>query len=431
MFLMVQTFALGLAETAGKCLNRLTRGGCLIVFMVMSAACGPALAKQSFVDWLADFRSEALRFGIRAEVFDDALRGVTPDYKLPDLALARPRAQRKVRGQAEFVRPPQAYLSERILGRLTSQGRQLATRHKATLARIERELGVAPAVVLAIWGRETAFGRHRLPHNAIRALATQAYAGRRKRVFRRELLYALRLVQDGIATKAELRSSWAGAIGLTQFMPSEYYALAYDLDRDGRKNIWAPADALASAANQLREKGYERGRTWGFEIELPGKVTCAMDGPRDARTIAEWSDLGVVRTRRRRFPERYRDVVAFLFTPGGGDGPAFLVLENFMVFKRYNPSDLYALFVGHLADRIAGGTTFATPWRDIRQLRTSAIKQIQSHLKTAGLAISKIDGKIGANTRSQIGRYQQRNGLKVDCWPSEKLLRFMQRKTRQ
>ena len=287
-----------------------------------------------------------------------------------------------------------------------------------------------PEIVLAIWGRETAFGGYRLPHNAIHVLATQAYVGNRSRVFRRELLYALKLIQDGIASKAQLRSSWAGAIGMTQFMPSEFDELAYDLDGDGRKNIWAPADALASAANQLREKGWQKGKTWGFEVRLPHQVTCAMDGPRDARTVRKWAAMGVVRTRGRKFPDGYLDDVAFLFTPGGGMGPAFLVLENFMVFKRYNPSDLYALFVGHLADRIAGGGDFARGWRDIRQLRTSAIAEIQGNLKAGGYAISKVDGKIGANTRSQIGRYQQNNNLKVDCWPSAQLVGYMRRQAK-
>lgn len=393
---------------------------------IIHAGLPAAHARQDFAEWRSELRIEALRFGIKASVFDDAMAGVTPDLSLPDLDIRLP-SRSKPKGQAEFVRPPQAYLSKRILERLAAQGRTLRVRHRDALARIERELGVAPEVVLAIWGRETAFGGYRLPHNAIRVLATQAYIGRRARMFRRELLHALKLIQDGVATKAQLRSSWAGAIGMTQFMPSEYATLAYDLDRDGRKDIWSPGDALASAANQLREKGWQPGKTWGFEVHLPTNVTCAMDGPRDARTVRAWRSLGVVRTAGRRFPDSYQDDVAFLFTPGGGQGPAFLVLENFMVFKRYNPSDLYALFVGNLADRIAGGGDFHSPWRDIRQLRTTAIAEVQQHLKEAGLAISKVDGKIGANTRSQIGRYQLDHRLTVDCWPSQNLLVHMRR----
>jgi len=226
----------------------------LLVCFLLCPAVSQASARESFSQWLVRFRIEAIRFGIQADVFDRALSGVRPDYGLPDLAIKRPR-KAKPKGQAEFVRPPQAYLSTRILDRLTTRGRKLLIKYRGELRQVERELGVPPAVVLAIWGRETAFGGYRLPHNAIRVLATQAYIGNRPRVFRRELLYALKLIQIGVATKAQLKSSWAGAIGMTQFMPSEYETLAYDLDRDGRKDIWSPGDALASAANQLREKG--------------------------------------------------------------------------------------------------------------------------------------------------------------------------------
>ncbi len=399
-------------------------GGAVLVGVVFAPVNLAPASEPSFARWRLDFRAEALRFGIGPATFARAFDGIKPDLSLPDLAVPHHPTSRP-RGQAEFVKPPQAYLDPRMLARLTARGRALYTKHRRQLEQIRRELGVAPEVVLAIWGRETAFGGYRLPHNAIRALATQAYIGRRRPVFRRELLYALKLIEDGIATRAKLRSSWAGAIGMTQFMPSEYFDLAYDLDRDGRKDIWSPGDALASAANQLRDKGWQSGQTWGFEVELPKRVTCAMDGPGAARTINAWARLGVMRSRDRTFPNRYGDEIAFLFTPGGGMGPAFLVLENFMVFKRYNPSDLYALFVGHLADRIAGGTDFAGLWRNIRQLRTTKIAAIQRQLKQRGFAISKIDGKIGANTRSQIGRYQVGHGLRVDCWPSAPLLRHM------
>lgn len=395
------------------------------LFALVGLASVMAAERVDFNSWKRALRQDAIVFGIAPDVFDSAMAGIKPDYSLPDLV--RPSGkQKRIKGQAEFVRPPQAYLSKKLLNNLAQRGRQLLQRHAAALRQIEREIGVEPAAVLAIWGRETAFGGYRLRHNAIRALATQAYTGRRSRVFSRELLHALKLIQSGVGTRARLRASWAGAIGLTQFMPSEYDTLAYDLNRDGFKDIWSPEEALASAANQLRAKGWESGKTWGFEVRLSDRVTCAMDGPRDARTIRDWQALGLARTGDRAFPVSYLDEVAFLFTPGGGQGPAFLVLENFMVFKRYNPSDLYALFVGHLADRILGGGDFRGRWNNIRQLPTSEIKAIQAHLKSAGLNISKVDGKIGANTRSQIGAYQQRHKLRIDCWPSTKLLRHMQ-----
>lgn len=379
---------------------------------------------ETFDEWRTRLWPDARAFGISRATFDAAFKGLKPDLGLPDLIIPG-RKEKQVKGQAEFTRPPQAYLSRKYLAKLARQGRTFRQRHAKTLARIQTELGVAPHVVLAIWGRETAFGRYRLPHDAIRALATQAYTGRRKEMFREELLNALKMLETGVIKRASFRASWAGAVGLTQLMPSEYFTLAYDLDGDGQKDIWSVPDALASAAHQLRKKGWEPGRTWGFEVTLPKAVTCAMDGPRGARTIAAWAKLGVRRTAGRRFPDAYKAVEAFLFTPGGGLGPAFLVMENFMVFKRYNPSDLYALFVGHLADRIAGGSDFKRGWGKIRQLPARRIAAIQDHLKRGGYAISKVDGKIGANTRSQIGTYQVDHKLAVDCWPTARLLAHM------
>jgi lytic murein transglycosylase len=281
-------------------------------------------------------------------------------------------------------------------------------------------------VVLAIWGRESAFGSHRSPHYAIRALATQAWLGRRKDLFRSELIYALKLLEDGVRTREEMNASWAGAMGLTQFMPSEYYTLAYDLDGDGRKDIWGSVpDALASAANQLRAKGWVPGQPWGFEVRLPANTSCRLEGPPYTRTVREWAKLGVARTRGRAFPDTALDAQAFVLTPGGAHGPAFLALENFMVIKRYNMSDLYALFVGDLADRIGGAGTFEVRWGAVRQLSSRSIEEIQERLQARGYAISKVDGKAGMNTRALIGDYQSASRLKVDCWPSEALLRHL------
>ena len=276
--------------------------------------------------------------------------------------------------------------------------------------------------MLAIWGRETAFGSHKSSYYVVKALATQAYLGRRKELFRSELLYALKMLQDGVRTRETLTGSWAGAMGLTQFMPSEYYTVAYDLDGDGRKDIWGSvADALGSAANQLRAKGWVPNQSWGYEVRLPKDVSCLLEGPDNGRPLSEWVKLGVVRASGD-FPHPALDQQAFVLTPAGAYGPAFLAFENFLVIKRYNMSDLYALFVGSLGDRIAGGTAFVTPWADIQQLSAKGIEGIQEGLKSQGYAVSVIDGKAGMNTRSLIGAYQKANNLKVDCWPTEALL---------
>ena len=356
--------------------------------------------------------------GISRATFDQALRGVEPDLGLPDLVLPG----KELKGQAEFTKTPAEYLSATYLAKLGEQGKSLQVKHAVWLDKIERELGVQRQFVLAIWGRETAFGVHRSPHYAIKVLATQAYVGRRKEMFRNELLHALKMLQDGVRTRDTLNSSWAGAMGLPQLMPSEFYTLAYDLDDDGRSDIWnSVADALGSAANQLRAKGWVPNQSWGYEVRLPRDISCLSEGPDNARPVREWVKAGVVRVAGD-FPAHALDQQAFVLAPAGAHGPAFLALENFLVFKRYNMSDLYALFVGNLGDRIVGGGDFRTPWGEVRQLSAKGIEEIQEKLQTLGYAVAKIDGKAGMNTRSLIGAYQKANSLKIDCWPTEALL---------
>jgi lytic murein transglycosylase len=387
-----------------------------------------AQAPGAFREFIESLWPEAEAKGVSRRTFDAAFQGVKLDLTAPDLVLPG-KAQSDVKGQAEFTRTPAQYLNVGQLARLADQARSLLAKHRDWLAKIERELGVPGPVVLAIWGRETAFGApNHSPHYAIQALATQAFLGRRKELFRSELIWALKLLEDGVRTRENLNGSWAGAMGLTQFMPSEYYSLAYDLDGDGRKDIWGSVpDALASAANQLRFVGWVPGQPWGFEVRLPAGVTCDLEGPPNARTVREWTKLGVVRARGQAFPDHVLDAQAFILTPAGAYGPAFLALENFMVIKRYNMSDLYALFVGDLSDRIAGAGTFQTPWADVSQLSTRGIEELQKRLQAKGYAIAKIDGKAGMNTRALVGAYQRATGLKVDCWPSEALLAHLRR----
>ncbi len=384
-------------------------------------------APQSFDRFLKDLWPDAEAFGISRATFDRALKGVRPDRRLPDLVIPG-RSKRTGKGQAEFVKPPQRYLNKRQLARLARHGRWFMAKYATALRRIEQEIGVERHVVLGIWGRETAYGTYRLPHYAIRALATQAYLGRRKQMFRNELLHALKLLEDRIITIAQMRSSWAGALGLPQFMPSEYDRYAYDLDGDGRRDIWKSVpDALASAAKQLKDKGWIRGLSWGYEISLPPNLDCALEGPGDARPLAEWAKLGVKRKDGKPFPAEHLQRSAYMMSPGGMLGPNFLVTENFKVYRLYNKSDLYAVFVGHLADRITGRGDFLTPWRNIRQLSTAGLAESQQRLQDLGYQITLVDGKIGSNTRKQIGLYQRAAGLKVDCWPSAKTLRRLRR----
>jgi lytic murein transglycosylase len=398
--------------------STLAAGLCFLVGAPPAASQTPG----AFREFIESVWPEAQAKGVSRATFDAAFQGVALDLTLPDLVLPGKKPS-DAKGQAEFTRTPAEYLNTSYLASLARQGRVLLAKHRDTLDKIEREIHVPAPVVLAIWGRESAFGSHHSSHYAIQALATEAYLGRRKDLFRTELVYALKMLQDGVRTRDTMTASWAGAMGLVQFMPSEYYTLAYDLDGDGRKDIWnSLPDALASAAYQLRAKGWVPGQAWGFEVRLPPGVSCRLEGPPHARSVRAWAKLGVTRTRGRTFPPEALGSEAFILTPGGVHGPAFLALENFMVIKRYNMSDLYALFVGDLADRIGGSGTFEMPWAPVRQLSARGIEEIQERLQERGYPIEKIDGKAGMNTRALIGAYQHANRVKVDCWPSEALL---------
>lgn len=394
--------------------------------LIFAAAFGSAeaAADPGFRAFLDDVWPEAKAAGVSRATFDAAVTGLEPDTTLPDLVLPG-RTTPVMKGQAEFTREPRDYLKVSYLNNLASQGRALAQRHRTALERIEATYGVDRYSVLAIWGRETVFGTYKLPHDAIRVLATQSYMGRRKDFFRKEFVLALKMLEDGIP-RAKMRASWAGAIGQTQFLPSEFYQHARDHDKDGIANLFdSVPDALASAARQLQAKGWVRGRTWGYEVEIPPSSDCSLEGPPGIRPVRDWVALGYKRVGSRPFPPEISDDAAYLMSPAGAYGPSFLVLENFQVIRRYNTSDLYATFVGNLADRIAGGGDFLTPWQPIGPQRTELIRAVQTALQKAGHPIEKIDGFIGSGTRREVGRYQKANGMKIDCWPSDPVLRHL------
>lgn len=384
-----------------------------------------ARADAAFRNFIAELWPEARSAGVSQTTFDRETRDLEPDLTLPDLVLpGRPAGAGK--GQAEFTVAPADYVSEKRIAVLAREGTALSRKHKTILASVEAGIGVDSAAILAIWGRETAFGSHRARYDAVRVLATLAYTGRRRDLFRKELIFALKLLEDGRLKRGEMRASWAGAMGLTQFMPSEFYSSAIDGDGDGRIDLFGSvADALGSAANQLKQKGWVRGLPWGIEVKTGPRVDCANEGPLNAKPIAAWARLGVERADGARFSSSDLMADAYLMSPAGTYGPQFLVTENFKVLRAYNTSDLYAVFVGHLADRIAGGSPFRTPWSAIRQLEPAGILEIQSRLKASGYIIEKLDGKIGSETRLRIGLYQRARSLKVDCWPRAELLKAM------
>jgi lytic murein transglycosylase len=379
------------------------------------------VAFRSFLDRLWP---EAHALGVARATFDAATRELEPDLSLPDLVIPgrpeRPRGE-----QPEFVQTPADYLKEAALARLAAQGRKLAADHRATLAAVEQSFGVPGSVVLAIWGRETAYGTAKLPHNAIRVLATQAYLGRRKEQFRQELLLALKMLQEGHVALANMRSSWAGAMGHPQLLPSGFYKHAVDFDGDLRRDIWGSVpDALATIAKQLADMGWQRGQRWAYEVRTPQDVDCTVAEPGTRRPVAEWLRLGYAPADGRT-PARDLAAPASLLMPEGTYGPAFLTLPNYYVLKDYNFSDLYVLFVGNLSDRIAGGGPFATVWSKAAQLRSAEVETMQRELTARGFYADKLDGKAGMLTRAALGAYQKAHGLKLDCWPTPAVIDHM------
>jgi lytic murein transglycosylase len=385
-----------------------------------------AAADPAFTAWLQSLWPPAQALGVSRATFDAATRGLEPDLSLPDLVLPG-RPEKPSAGQPEFVETPADYLKEPAIERLAAQARMLYRQYRTPLMAIEQEYGVPPTILLAIFGRETDFGRAVDTRNAIRVLATQAYLGRRKEKFLDEFLAALQIVQSGKVEVAYMRSSWAGAMGLTQFMPSDFLKYAVDFDGDGRADIWnSVPDALASAAKQLVGEGWQRGVHWAYEVHPPADVDCTIGVPDHTLAIGDWLKHGYTPAYGRAISAAERAETASLLQPAGLYGPSFLATKNYFAIKEYNFSDLYVLFVGHLSDRIVDPRPFETPWSNVAQLPTSDLDRMQQNLTERGYYHDKIDGKAGMLTRAAVGEYQKRNGLKVDCWPSAAVLRQME-----
>jgi len=394
---------------------------------VVAAALGmssPARATDAaFTQFIASLWPEAQKEGVARATFEAETRGLEPDYKLPDLILPG-RPATGAPSQAEFVQVPADYIKDASIARLAADGQKLLAQYRPALNAIEARFGVPATIVLAIWGRETDYGRYRLPYDLVRVLATQAYVGRRKEQYRTELILALKILSDGVVKRPDLRASWAGATGLTQFLPSEFYKHGVDFDGDGRVDIWhSVPDALASAAQQLVNKGWQTGVRWAYEVRAPASVDCTMGVPEVTRPIGEWLRAGFAPVRGQKLSESELAEPASLLQPEGIYGPSFLTTKNYFVIKEYNFSDLYVLFVGHLSDRITSPLPFATPWAASAQLRTADVEAMQRGLTQLGLYKDKLDGKAGMQTRAALGAYQKKAGLKVDCWPSDAVLR--------
>jgi lytic murein transglycosylase len=397
----------------------------VVVFLLCASSAAPAAADAAFQAWLQSVWPQAHEFGVSRATFDLATRGLEPDLSLPDLVLPG-RPERPPPGQPEFVQTPADYLKESTFERLAAPGRKLLDQYRGALDAIDAQYGVPPTVLLAIFARETDYGRSPETHNAIRVLATQAYLGKRKDKFLTEFLLALKMLEEGDVKFADMRSSWAGAMGLTQLLPSDYFNYAVDPAANRRPDIWnSVPDALAAAARQLLAKGWQRGVRWAYEVHAPANVDCTLGIPDNKLPLGEWLKRGFVPAYGRKLAGAELSREASLLQPAGLYGPSFLATSNYFAIKEYNFSDLYVLFVGHLSDRIIDPRPFETPWAKIAQLPTRDLDRMQRILTERGYYHDAIDGKAGMKTRAALGEYQKRNGLAVDCWPSAAVLAHM------
>jgi membrane-bound lytic murein transglycosylase B len=379
---------------------------------VARAATSPEPQAASFAEWRAQFRPRALAAGIRPETFDAALAGVSPD----------PEVMRLDGAQAEFTKPIWEYIDGAASGERVATGRARAASLGPTLAAIEARYGVDQEIVLAIWGMESSYGAFRGSMPVIRSLATLAYDGRRRGFAEGQLIAALTILQAGDAPAGRLVGSWAGAMGHTQFMPTSYLRYAVDFTGDGRRDVWSddPTDALASAANYLAGSGWTRGQPWGVEVRLPAGFDFAAADQSNRRPVADWRARGVTRIDGAPLPDHGQ---AAILAPAGARGPAFALYGNFFVIKAYNNAASYAMGVGHLGDRIAGGGPIVGAWpRGERELSRSEKIEMQERLTARGFGTGAVDGVVGPDTIQAIRAYQQSRGLTPDGFATADLL---------
>ncbi len=372
----------------------------------------PAESAAPFSAWIAEFRTRALAEGIRPATFDRAFAAAE---RLPDVV-------KKDRNQSEFTKPIWEYLDTAVSAERVSNGRAALRKREGLLTRIEARYGVEKEVVAAVWGLESAYGTFRGSVPIISALATLAHDSRRSAFFEAELLNALRIIDAGEVDTADMRGSWAGAMGHTQFMPSSYLAHAHDFDGDGRCNIWGddPSDALALTAAYLAKNGWTKGQPWGVEVTLPDGFDYDLTSERVKKSPAFWARLGVRDIRGDVVPDHGQ---ASILLPAGHRGAAFMIFDNFHVIETYNTADAYVIGVGHLADRIAGGAPIQHEWpREDRPLSFDQKIEMQERLTALGFDTEGVDGIIGPDTIAAVKAWQNSVGLVPDGYASAEIL---------
>lgn len=394
--------------------------GCLLLLCYAGTVLAAPVDHQSFQEFLESFYAEAAAAGISRETYDRAFASVTE----PDAKVLKSAAY-----QAEFTTEIWDYLDARVNPLSVVDGRIMAGVYGKTLAAVEERFGVEAPVLLAIWSMESSYGaallRSSRLHYVPRALATIAYADKRRQKFgRSQLLATLQIVQAGDVSLEQLQGSWAGAMGHTQFIPTSFLAYGVDFDGDGRRDIWnSIPDALATAANLLHKNKWRTGKPWGYEVKVPASGS-RLKG--ETKTVAQWRQLGF--TRPHGAPFAFLQDKAELKMIGGDSGPGYLMLKNFFVLKRYNNSDYYALAVGLLADKLAGKQGMVQSWpRPDGALSATQKFELQELLVQKGLYFGAVDGRIGPNTQKGIKAFQQQNGLTADGNATRDLLEMLRR----
>lgn len=371
-----------------------------------------AVTDAGLREWIVGFRLRAVASGITPDVFDAALDGVRYDAGVI----------KRDRNQAEFTKTIWDYLDTAVSDLRIANGRKALGKTNDTLDKIEAKYGVEKEVIVAIWGLESAYGTFRGGSSVINSLATLAYDARRTVFFENELLDALKILQVGDTTTANLKGSWAGAMGHTQFMPSSFQAHAVDFDGDGRRNIWEddPRDALASTSAYLKHFGWTKGQPWGVEVRLPDGFDYLLADRETMKLPSEWAKSGVADVKGKPVPDHGQ---ASILLPGGAEGAAFLIFDNFAVLEKYNTADAYVVGVGHLSDRIKGGSAFDRSWpTHLRALSKDERIELQKRLTAAGFDTVKIDAKMGPLTINAVRRFQQSQSVLPDGYPSLQLL---------
>lgn len=380
---------------------------------ISETTAGLPAPNQSFEQWKAGLRQDALSQGISADIFDKVFVSINPDS---DVIAATQK-------QPEIVTPIWSYIEQRITQDSVSQGKALLENYKETLNRIAQRYPVDSPLLFAFLSIESNYGLNAGEKSVIRSLATLDYYNYRQSFNRQNLIAALRIIQKNDALPEQLKGSWAGAMGMPQFIPASYLQYAVDFDGDNHPNIWTSfPDSLASVANYMQKSGWKKDMPWGFEISLPTEFDYSVSGMDNQKAIKEWQLLGV-RAVVPRDLKSLAAVKASLLLPVGKNGPAFLVTDNFRAILRYNNDISYALTVALLSDNYLRDTPVQKPWpRNELPLTRKQREALQILLQEKQLYRGTIDGILGQGSIAAVRAYQQQVGLPVDGYPDQALL---------